>query len=250
MAKLSIISTEDAFSWRSIAVSEEALGRHTVARNIHNLTDDPEYELLFLTGALRELHEFIGWGNMRYPKNRVEQIGFLAGRHYETASGKRYCVVSRILPVHEASGSSTYIEFSADMMHSALTRLESHNEGSADPEELIGWFHTHPNSLETFMSGTDMRTQHRVFNSDHNYSVVLNPHTRSWKAFRGYDARDSFSRWLDIDDISEIAASAKAPKNKPEMPRKTAKKNTGGRKARARNARKAMAIYKPHKKEA
>lgn len=204
MARMKILSVDDSFNWRAIYIPSSELDQVTHTYN-ENWKCDKKYELLFLSGAQKELHEFIGWGNHSYRPNRVEQIGFLAGKHYQNAAnGKRMCVVYHVLPVHEAKGSAAYIEYSAEMVHNAIVRLNEMERGEQDPCELIGWFHTHPNSLPTFMSGTDMVTQHSTFNCEYNYSVVLNPHTKSWKAFRGYDAVDSECRWLSISTLDEL----------------------------------------------
>lgn len=53
---------------------------------------------------------------------------------------------------------------------------------------VIGWFHTHPNSLDVFMSRTDMDTQRNFFNQDWHFSVVLNPHRRLIACFNSMDA--------------------------------------------------------------
>lgn len=204
MAKIKVLSVEDSFPWRSINLSSMHLERHTIRKN-ENWRSDNEYELLFLSGAQKELFTFIGWDNRAYPPNRVEQTGLLAGKHYEnTVSGKRFCVVYHVLPISDAKGSSAYIEYSAEMMHKAIVQLDEMERGQKDPCELLGWFHTHPNGLPTFMSSTDMITQRGVFNSEHNYSVVLNPHTLSWKAFRGCNADDAECRWLNVDTVDAL----------------------------------------------
>lgn len=207
MGKMVIVSRKEGFEWRPIKLDPKLLSKHAIAYNSENWAPQETYQLLFLKQAQQELHEFIGWGNMHYMKNRVEQIGFLAGRHYEDKeAGMRYCVVAHVLPIYEAKGSPAYIEYTTDMLVSAISRLDVMNLDETDPCEIIGWFHTHPNGLPTFMSGTDMITQHSTFNKEYNFSVVLNPHSKSWKAFRGYNADASQSYWLNVDDILNLGS--------------------------------------------
>lgn len=206
MTKIRLVSIEDDFQWINATFSTDALESRTFAKNNDNWCKDQEYELLFLRQAVEELHKFIGWGRLDYQPNRVEQIGLLSGLHYEdTETGKRYCVVTHVLPIFDAKGSPAYIEYSADMMYKATQQLNEYNKFAEIPSGIMGWFHTHPNYLTPFMSGTDMRTQHGVFNAEYNYSVVLNPHTKAWKVFRGYEAVNSSCRWLDTDSIEDVA---------------------------------------------
>ena len=53
---------------------------------------------------------------------------------------------------------------------------------------VVGWYHTHPNGLDVFMSGTDRDTQRALFPGAAQFALVLNPHRRLWRAFRGADS--------------------------------------------------------------
>lgn len=55
---------------------------------------------------------------------------------------------------------------------------------------VIGWYHTHPNNLGVFMSGTDQRTQATFFSANWQFAIVLNPHRLQWKAFAGEQATE------------------------------------------------------------
>lgn len=249
MKKLQLLSIDPGFSWRPIKLDQSWLAAHTIAKNNENYQGSDTYELVFLEHALRQLHQFIGWGRNDYPKNRVEQIGFLAGRHYEDqTTGRKYCVVDLVLPLHEARGSSAYIEYSAEMMNNASIRMDDYNLTQEDPIEMIGWFHTHPNSLPTFMSGTDMSTQRTIFNEDFHYSVVLNPHSRSWKAFRGPHADNSRCSWLNVSTIMPDAGARKPARDT--APAKEAKPAKAARDAKAAKTVKPAQTVQPAPKPA
>ena len=56
--------------------------------------------------------------------------------------------------------------------------------------QIIGWYHTHPNQLDVFMSETDVGTQMRFFSNDWQFAIVLNPHKKLWRAFHGKNAEE------------------------------------------------------------
>jgi len=53
---------------------------------------------------------------------------------------------------------------------------------------VVGWFHTHPNSLPAFMSGTDRATQRSFFSAGWHFALGLNPHRRLAACFHAADA--------------------------------------------------------------
>jgi hypothetical protein len=50
---------------------------------------------------------------------------------------------------------------------------------------VLGWWHTHPNSLDVFLSSTDMETIRLKYYKPEKYSMVLNPHRGIFRAFAG-----------------------------------------------------------------
>jgi len=56
--------------------------------------------------------------------------------------------------------------------------------------QIVGWYHTHPNDLDVFMSGTDTATQARVFSHDWQFAIVLNPHKKIWRSFYGANSNE------------------------------------------------------------
>ena len=73
-----------------------------------------------------------------------------------------YGVVDDAISGDLASGSSTYLEMGHSTWKKMIDELDkirfSSSSGNA---QIIGWYHTHPNELDVFMSGTDKGTQSR-----------------------------------------------------------------------------------------
>jgi len=63
-------------------------------------------------------------------------------------------------------------------------KKDKYNRETGESSVIIGWFHTHPNMLSCFMSGTDRHTQSLFFDGDNTYSIVFNPQRHLLKAFR------------------------------------------------------------------
>lgn len=154
--------------------------------------------LVFRPDAGRKLREFIGWGRFDYPANCVEQGGWLIGRYVRDGLGRGVrAEVTAILPAESCVGTPTYLEWTAleDIrLQRAFFRMKD-DLSAVDPQagealSVLGWFHTHPNQLPVFMSGTDMETQRLKFFRPEHFAVVLNPHRRIWKAFKGKEAAE------------------------------------------------------------
>jgi proteasome lid subunit RPN8/RPN11 len=154
-----------------------------------NPRDDKRYYLLLTKNAVENIKKALEWGH-KTKNNRVEQGGVLIGRvrqyKYET-----YSFVYDIL-LAGTSGNPVFVEFTNSMWAAMQERLDDMNVNLPKNEQLfiIGWFHTHPNTLPVFMSGTDMTTQRLNFSQDWQASLVMNPHTGEMRSFFGQHATD------------------------------------------------------------
>jgi proteasome lid subunit RPN8/RPN11 len=134
--------------------------------------------------ALKKLKDSLDWGQ-KTKRNVVEQGGVLLG---EVAyHGNEIYNLVRDVIFADTSGSSVFVEFTRAMwseMQDGLARL---NETLDERKRLVivGWFHTHPNDLPVFMSGTDINTQRLNFSLDWQASLVMNPHSNKFRAFFG-----------------------------------------------------------------
>jgi len=145
--------------------------------------------LIFKSNSCEKLKGYIGWGHQT-SANRVEQGGILLGSvcryKNEIFSFVEDCVLAN------TRGSAAFVEFTPNMWSTMQQELDNLN-AQKDKENqmaIIGWFHTHPNGLSVFMSGTDQDTQDKNFSQDWQVSVVLNPHKMKLRAFFGKEIRD------------------------------------------------------------
>jgi len=150
-----------------------------------------ERRLYISPKARSKIFRHISWGDSA-TANQVEQGGILVGRSYrDEKTGVIYGVVEDAISGDLATGSSAYLE----MGHSTWKKMidEFDNimySNSIGSFQIIGWYHTHPNRLDVFMSGTDKGTQSRFFSHDWQFAIVLNPHRKIWRAFNGKDAKE------------------------------------------------------------
>lgn len=148
--------------------------------------DVPGY-LVFDKFSIEKLKTALDWGR-KTVKNQVEQGGILLG-NAGLYQGIIYCFVENIL-LAKTNGMPAFVEFTQEMWRDMQNELVILNEQRKQDDKLIilGWFHTHPNNLSVFMSGTDMETQRLNFPLDWQTSLVMNPHKNKYRVFFGKDA--------------------------------------------------------------
>ncbi|HWW74313.1 MAG TPA: hypothetical protein VNZ44_02900, partial [Pyrinomonadaceae bacterium] len=173
---------------------ERALPRfETVPELASNCQPDAgEGHRLYLTHeAMGHIRSHVGWGEMNQ-HNCVEQGGLLLGQAFrDSTGGVTYGVVTAAVAGRSARGSSVHLEMTHNTWKEMLDSAERLLEQSPQSElQVIGWYHTHPNGLDVFMSGTDRQTQGRMFAHDWQFAVVLNPQRRRWRAFYGREAQE------------------------------------------------------------
>jgi proteasome lid subunit RPN8/RPN11 len=121
-----------------------------------------------------------------------------------------------------AKGSSVHLEMTHDTWKEMLDSADKLLEQSPQRElQIIGWYHTHPNGLQVFMSGTDRDTQSRMFAHDWQFAVVLNPQKQRWRAFFGHTARECKGYVIADEEGEESDAKllpAVAPEKLEEQP--------------------------------
>lgn len=171
--------------------------------------DETSHRFYLTPTARKQIFKHIGWGK-RTRSNHIEQGGILLGHTYvDSEKQLTYGVVEQAI-AGKTSGSAAYVEFSheiwKDMLGQADNLLKQHPDSKL---QIIGWYHTHPNELPVFMSGTDQNTQARLFNKDWHFAIVLNPHKQIWKAFWGQRATECEGRMI----IKENEVSNCAEKN-------------------------------------
>jgi len=146
---------------------------------------DPHHKLVLKHKAVREIFDFIEWDRGERPDSRDEQGGILLGkRYYDAKKEIHFAVVSKAITADDAVGSSGYLDITQECWRDMHKKKDDYNEATGEDAVIVGWFHTHPNSLSCFMSGTDRNTQDLFFDGDNTYSIVFNPQRHLLKAFR------------------------------------------------------------------
>lgn len=142
---------------------------------------------LYINNSSQKLiFNHIGWGKTTL-KNTVEQGGILLGNTYiDKETGVQFGLVEEVVCGYSGRGSTGYLDMGHDVWKEMLDEVDEllalYDEV---PLQIIGWYHTHPNSLPVFMSGTDRNTQKFMFGNEWQYAIVLNPHKKIWRAFYG-----------------------------------------------------------------
>lgn len=163
---------------------EQLLLEYPALEDIKDI-DKMEHPLLYISEqAEREIKEHISW-DKKTSVNVYEQGGILIGKPF--LIGKSILgIVECVIPAKLSQASAAYLEMGTETWGKML---DIYDENYKDKGlYVIGWFHTHPNSLSVFMSFTDMETQRGFFNQDWHFSVVLNPHRRLIACFNSANA--------------------------------------------------------------
>lgn len=163
---------------------ESLLKRYPILRAQRGL-DKTECPLLVITeDAERIIKEHISWGE-KTEWNVREQGGLLIGQPFRV---KRRVIglVESAIPAELTRSSAAYLEMGVDTWAKMLDVFDERYSGKG--LRVIGWYHTHPNGLPVFMSGTDMGTQRTFFNRPWHFAAVLNPHQKLLACFHSAEA--------------------------------------------------------------
>lgn len=165
-----------------------------------------EAVLYIKPAAKKQIFDHIQWGHLK-ATNKSEQGGILLGKVFRDKKSENVVgVVEEVVEADSARGSATYLEIDHETWHQMIKRADAllEHEHLSDLQ-IIGWYHTHPNSLDVFMSGTDKNTQRLHFNQNWHFAIVLNPHREIWKAFNGADAVECLGCFVkSSEDINSL----------------------------------------------
>ena len=166
-------------------VSPEALRERYPLLSAYRGFDKISRPLLVITEeAGRIIKEHISWGR-ETSRNVCEQGGLLIGSSFRV----NQCPVSlaeSAIPAELTRSDAAYLEMGIDTWAKMLNIFDERY--SEKGLRVIGWYHTHPNGLPVFMSGTDMRTQRTFFNRPWHFAAVLNPHRKLLACFHSAEA--------------------------------------------------------------
>ncbi len=164
---------------------EESIINGNILLSDNFYSADKKYKLIVKENAVKEIFEFIKWDMGNLPGDRIEQGGILLGkRFYDSSRNVHYTIVGKVITADTANGSPAFLEITPECWSVMHDKKDNYIEESGEEVVIVGWFHTHPNMLPVFMSGTDRNTQELFFNGDNTYSMVINPQRHLIKAFR------------------------------------------------------------------
>lgn len=175
------------------------------------IADSSSHQLYLTEEAMSHIATHVGWGE-KTPHNCIEQGGILLGQAFRDRKyGITYGIVNAAIPALSARGSSGYLEMPHETWREMLDSAERLLEDSPQKElHIIGWYHTHPNGLEVYMSGTDRETQRRLFSHDWQFAMVLNPQKTQWRTFFGGEAEEC-SGFVITDEETKSKPSLEMP---------------------------------------
>jgi proteasome lid subunit RPN8/RPN11 len=153
---------------------------------------DKYYYIYIKKTAFETIMHHIGWNSVGETSyNIVEQGGILLGKTFiDHDTNITYGVVEQAIAGKSAKGTSAYLEMTHETWKEMFDKADKLLEQSGSEFQIIGWYHTHPNTLDVFMSGTDQATQSRLFGNDWQFAIVLNPQRRIWRAFYGSHSKE------------------------------------------------------------
>jgi proteasome lid subunit RPN8/RPN11 len=167
----------------------QPLPEYEVEHRLDSLTDSLQSRArIYISPVAREqIFSHIKWGDQHATETRSEQGGLLLGKVYlDEAADHYYGIAEQGIPGRSAQGTATYLEMTHQTWKEMIDSVDDLLGQEANKDlQIIGWYHTHPNNLQVFMSDTDMNTQKKYFNQDWHFAIVLNPHRQIWKAFSG-----------------------------------------------------------------
>jgi len=185
--KFKIKKSEPSYSPESRLQPQFKILHKTVFRGEHSLNKQCLY---IKKNAFRTIMRHIGWGEDT-PHNIVEQGGILLGKTFIDPEKKiTYGVIEQAIEGKLAIGTSGYLEVTHETWKEMFDKADELFEQSGSEFQIIGWYHTHPNTLDVFMSGTDRNTQSTFFANDWQFAIVLNPQKRIWRAFYGSHSKE------------------------------------------------------------
>ena len=154
---------------------------------------------LLTTCAKSEIYDHVDWGTYT-TRNQQEQGGLLLGQVIQGSEYLFGMVTDSVTSPH-AKGNAHSLEMNHGTWSDMLRKVDALEQEQGRSLSVIGWYHTHPNELSVFMSGADRETQRKLFDQPWHFALVLNPHRKVWKVFRGPEAEPCSGAVIDLDDF-------------------------------------------------
>ncbi len=147
--------------------------------------------VLFEISAVRILFKHISWGR-KYHRGDVEQAGILLGKYYRDTSTHDDVIWGDVIAVIPADSSLVYATFdNIDITTQAWKKMyEDAEDYVTQGLQILGWYHTHLDSINTRFSALDRKTQKKSFTFKYSFGVVFNPNQKKWSVFYGPESTE------------------------------------------------------------
>ena len=201
--KLPYTLKEKTFSFNHFDFEENSKSKFS---NPKSYTGPQSHSILCISQKAKiQIWQHIGWGEKNSAINTNEQGGILLGNVYrDTEKSIVHGLVTQVVTTDLAQGKPAYLKMTHEAWSQMLNDADFIIDANPDKDlQVIGWYHTHPNNLDVFMSGTDLNTQQKFFYQKWHYAVVLNPHREYWRVFIGAEAKECQGFILKDDTILE-----------------------------------------------
>jgi len=159
-----------------------AMNGRNAARNVR---------IVFEPSSISALFEHIQWG-IGYRHGDVERAGMLIGKYYRDSSdgdGIIWADVIAVIPAEESLVTATFETISI----SATAWMKMRDiaaEYRTENLQILGWYHTHLDYVDTKFTEIDKRTQQISFDYEYSFGVVFNPNIERWSAYSGRDSQE------------------------------------------------------------
>ena len=194
-----------------------------------NQSNNITTSLVITQKAKEDIFSHIEWGNKIAVDNKVEQGGILLGKVYKDSQlNIQYGIVEKAIYSLSSNGNQVYLEMNHEAWSSMLDQADLYIDVNPDENlQVIGWYHTHPNNLDVFMSHTDINTQRNYFSQPWHYALVLNPQKEIWRAFVGSDAKECKGQIIKSKDQETLSSPLETGTDQPWISRKKLMISTG-----------------------
>lgn len=160
--------------------------------------------VLFEQTAVRTLFNHISWGK-KYHHGDVEQAGILLGKYYRDRTTHEEIIWGDVLAVIPAESNLVCASFeNIDITTQAWAKMyEDAEEYIGQGMQILGWYHTHLDYINTRFSALDRSTQKKSFTFEYSFGVVFNPNRKKWSAFYGPNSTECKGVLLLDDEAQE-----------------------------------------------
>lgn len=174
-------------------------------RSFGGVSASDDVKIVFNISAVKVLFKHISWGK-KFRRGDVEQAGVLIGKYYKDSTSGNSVVWGEVTTVIPAATELVRASFeNVSITTEAWAKMyEDADEYIRKGMQVIGWYHTHLDNINTRFSALDRSTQKQAFTFDYSFGVVLNPNQKKWSVFYGPNSVECRGILILDDEVSEI----------------------------------------------